>query len=448
MLYNIILFFSFVESVIGFTLMSSAAMRFREPAKKRIMIGLLVMLCGISILSYHLFTHGKNSVDGFAILIILLIELSWFLICSEDYFCVSLFSFITFVNIYLAINYICDILAIHGEGSAFVINFIINRLVIYAVILPLLYKFVRPRFRRLVGALDKEWRAAGLVPLMFLIIQIMVLYYPSPYWSWNDENWNKVIIITVYMLFLAVYYLLYIQANAIVEKYALEKRHLLMAQQEKLWESELARQKASVALAFQQKHDMRHHNTVILDMLKNGNVAELEDYMISFNAALDMSKTSVYCKNPIVNSICNAYAQKAEREKIKIHFHMVVPEQAGIDNVDLTCIFGNALENSIEGCLRLPKDYEKKIDVITKYMDGRLRILVENSCCEGIVFDGERPKTQKQSGGTGIPSIIYTTEKYDGTYAFSVRDCKFTVQIVLNANEEIPKSETQEAIIS
>ncbi|MPM35305.1 hypothetical protein SDC9_81895 [bioreactor metagenome] len=448
MLYNILLFFSFLQSVVGFTLMSSAAMRFREPAKKRIIIGLFVMLCWISLLSYHLFTHGIDSVDGFAIFIILVIELSWFLICSEDYFFVSLFSFITFVNIYLSINYFSDTLAIHAEGSAFVIEFMINRLVIYAVILPLLYKFVRQRFRRLVGALDKEWRAAGLVPLMFLIMQIMVLYYPSPYWSWNNENWNKVIIITVYMLFLAVYYLLYIQANAIVEKYALEKRHLLMAQQEKLWESELARQKASVALAFQQKHDMRHHNTVIIDMLKSGNVAELEDYMKSFNAALDISKTTVYCKNPIVNSICNSYAQKAEREKIKIHFHMVVPEQAGIDNVDLTCIFGNALENSIEGCLRLPKDYEKKIDVIAKYMDGRLRIQVENSCCEGIVFDGERPITQKKGGGTGIHSIIYTTEKYDGTYAFSVRDCKFTTQIVLNVNEVIPKGNSQEATIS
>ncbi len=396
------------------------------------------MLCGISILSYHLFTHGVYSVNGFAILIILVIELSWFLICSEDYFFVSLFSFITFVNIYLAINYFGDILAIHGGGSAFVIEFMIIRLVIYAGILPLLYKFVRPRFRRLVGALDKEWRAAGLVPLMFLFIQIMVLYYPSPYWSWNNESWNKVIIITVYLLFLAVYYLLYIQANAIVEKYALEKRQLLMAQQEKLWESELARQKAAVALAFQQRHDMRHHNAVIIEMLKNGNVNEIEGYMLSYNAALEMSKSTAYCRNPIVNSICNAYAEKAEKAKIKIYFHMTVPEQAGIDNVDLTCIFGNALENSIEGCLRLPKDYEKEIIVTAKYMDGRLRIQVENSCNEEIVFDGELPKTQKQGGGTGIHSIIYTTEKYDGTYRFSAGNGKFTTQIVLNAHKAIP----------
>nr|WP_305145036.1 ATP-binding protein [Anaerotignum propionicum] len=117
---------------------------------------------------------------------------------------------------------------------------------------------------------------------------------------------------------------------------------------------------------------------------------------------------------------------------------MTVPEQAGIDNVDLTCIFGNALENSIEGCLRLPKDYEKEIIVTAKYMDGRLRIQVENSCNEEIVFDGELPKTQKQGGGTGIHSIIYTTEKYDGTYRFSAGNGKFTTQIVLNAHKAIP----------
>lgn len=58
------------------------------------------MLCGISILSYTLYTRGINSVDRFAIIVILVIELSWFLICSEDYFFVSLFSFLTFVNIY------------------------------------------------------------------------------------------------------------------------------------------------------------------------------------------------------------------------------------------------------------------------------------------------------------------------------------------------------------
>lgn len=392
------------------------------------------MLCGISLLCYQLFTHGFGSVDSFAILVILMIELSWFLICSDDNFFVSLFSFLTFVNIYVSISYISDILAMHAEGSAFVFERIVIRLVIYFVILPLLFKFVRPRFRRLVDALDKEWRAAALVPLMFLIMQIMVLYYPAPYWYWNNDNWFRFIIITVYLLFLAVYYLLYIQANAIVEKYALEKRQLLMAQQEKLWESELARQKATAALVFQQRHDMHHHNAVIMGMLQSGNTDELKTYMKSFDAALDAHNANSFCSNPIANSIFNVYARRAEAEGIKTVFRASIPESIAIDNIDLTCVLGNTLENALEGCLRLPAEKEKEIIVTVRFIDNRLRVQVENTCLTDIVFDDELPITQKQGGGTGTKSILYTAERYDGTAGFSVSDGRFITQIVLNAN--------------
>lgn len=434
MFYNLLIFFSFLESVIGFTLMSSSVMRFREPVKKRVITGLFVMLSGIGLLCYQLFTHGFDSMDSFAILVILVVELSWFLICSDDHFYVSLFSFLTFVNIYVSISYISDTLANHADGSAFIMERIFIRLAIYLVILPLLFKFVSPRFRRLVDALDKEWRTAAVVPLMFLIMQIMVLYYPAPYWYWDNDNWYRFIIITVYLLFLAVYYLLYIQANAIVEKYSLEKRQLLMAQQEKLWESELARQKLTAALAFQQRHDMHHHNAVIMGMLQSGDADELKTYMKSFDAALDAHNATSFCSNPIANSIFNVYARRAEAEGIKTSFHVSVPESIGIDNIDLTCVLGNTLENALEGCLRLAKEAAKEINVTAKFIDHRLRVQVENTCRTDIVFDDELPITQKKGGGTGTKSILYTAERYDGTAGFSVSDGKFITQIVLNAN--------------
>jgi hypothetical protein len=412
--------------------MSSSTMVFKEPVKKRIAIGLFVMFIGISLLSYTLFTRGIDSVDRFAILVILVIELSWFLICSKDRFFVSLFSFLSFVNIYVSISYISDTVAFDFDGSAFVGARIAIRLAIYLIILPLLFKIVRPRFRVLVDALDKEWRASVFVPLMFLIMQIMVLYYPAPYWYWDKDNWSRIIIVTLYMLFLGVYYLLYIQASAIVEKYALEKRQLLMGQQEKLWESELIRQKATAELAFQQKHDMHHHNAAIMDMLQRGESDNLKAYITSFDAALDKFSSYSFCKNPIANSIMNLYANKAEEENIKTEFNLNVPENIGIDNIDLTCVLGNALENALEGCLQLPQEAEKEIIVTVKYIDHRLRVQVENTCRADIIFDGEMPVTQKQGGGTGTKSILYTAERYDGTAGFSVVNGKFITQIVLN----------------
>lgn len=381
-----------------------------------------------------LFTRGIDAADGFAIVIILALELAWFLICSDDTFFVSIFNFLTFVNIYVSISYISDTLAIHWSGVEYMIEYIIARTAIYGAIVPLLFKFIRPRFHRLVDALDKEWRAATLVPLIFLILQILLLYYPVPYWYWESNNWNKFITISVYVLFMTVYYLLYIQANAIVEKYLLEKRELLMAQQNKLWESELARQKTAVALASQQRHDMHHHNVAIMGMLQSGDTEGLKGYIQSFDAALDSHNANAFCTNPIVNSLLNVYASRAVVEGIKTTFHVSVPEDIIIDNVDLTCVFGNALENALEGCLRLPKGDEKEIIVTAKFIDYRLRVQMENTCRNDIAFDGELPVTQKQGGGTGTKSILYIAERYDGTAGFSVSDGKFIAQIVLNAH--------------
>jgi len=434
MLYIVLVFLSFFQSVIGFTFMSSTVMLFKEPVKKRIIIGLAVMIFGIILLSYTLFARGENSVDRIAILIILLIELSWFLICSGDRLYVSLFNFLTFVNIYVSISYISDTLSVNLEGSAFVGARIMIRLAIYLVIVPLLYKFVRPRFRRLVDTLDKEWPAATIVPLMFLLMQIMILYYPAPYWYWTTDNWSRVIIATTYVLFLAVYYLLYVQGSAIVEKYVLEKRQLLMAQQEKLWESELARLKATSDLVFQQRHDMHHHNSVITELIHNGDTEQLKNYMKSVDAALDDHNSTVFCTNPIANSIFNVFARKSQAEGIKTIFNVSIPKTIGINNIDLTCVLGNSLENALEGCLRLPKEIQPEIVVTAKFIDKRLRVQVENTCRTDIIFNGEIPVTQKQGGGTGIRSIIYTAECYDGTAGFSVKDGRFITQIVLNGN--------------
>lgn len=433
MLYNILVFLSFCQSVIGFILMTSSVMRFREPLKKRVIAGLSVMIVGISLLSYVLYVQEPDMVSGFAIFIILAIQISWFIICSDDRFFVFIFIFLSFSNIYVSISYISDNLAIHNDPILFVLERIIIRMIIYAIILPLLFKFVRPGFRRLEETLDKEWRAAILVPLMFLFMQIMVLYYPEAYWYWSNKNWSRLIIASLYMLFLAVYYLLYIQANGIVEKYALENRQLIMAQQEKLWETELARQKIATSLASQQRHDMHHHNLVILDLLGSGDTEKLKDYMEKINIFLYKHIDQFYCLNPIANSIFNTYAIRAKTEGIKINFNISIPENMGIDNVDLTCVLGNVLENAIEGCLRLPKEVEKEIALTAKFIDKRLRIQVLNTCSPDIDFQDDLPITQKKFGGTGTRSIVYTVENYDGTTGFEYIDGKFSTQIVMNA---------------
>jgi sensor histidine kinase YesM len=155
-------------------------------------------------------------------------------------------------------------------------------------------------------------------------------------------------------------------------------------------------------------------------------------YLRSFDLAIDAHNSSLYCANPVANSIINYYADMAKKENIKMTIEAMIPENIGIENIDLTCVLGNVLENAIEGCLRLPKEKETEIDVKIKYFDKRLRVRVENTCDQEIEFIGELPKTKKPGGGTGTRSIVYTAEIYDGTAGFTVIDNRFISQIVLN----------------
>lgn len=113
-------------------------------------------------------------------------------------------------------------------------------------------------------------------------------------------------------------------------------------------------------------------------------------------------------------------------------YNISMPEDIRIDNVDLTCILGNTLENALEGTLRLGENVKKEISLTAKYIDKRLRIQVENNCLTDIEFENDLPITQKQGGGTGTKSITYTVDRYDGTIGFSAVDGVFTTQIVLN----------------
>jgi len=206
-----------------------------------------------------------------------------------------------------------------------------------------------------------------------------------------------------------------------------------MTHQNKFWEAEFSRRKQADLLLRRQRHDMRHHNAVIVNMLREGLSDQLMAYMESFSTLEEHADNREYTKNPIVNSICNVYKQQADRFGILISFTIHVPENLdGMNSIDLTCIVCNILENAFEGCQRLPEHICREIDMQMKYAANRLYLQVKNTCVDGIVFEGDIPVTQKKKGGTGIKSVLYTAENYQGTTNFYVQEGKFITQIVLN----------------
>ncbi|MDR1072573.1 MAG: ATP-binding protein [Treponema sp.] len=95
-----------------------------------------------------------------------------------------------------------------------------------------------------------------------------------------------------------------------------------------------------------------------------------------------------------------------------------------MDVMDICSIFGNALDNAIEGVLKM-EDYEKRLIHMDLYSQHNF-ILIR---CENY-FENEIT-LENGFHGFGLKSIRYTTEKYGGSMTINTEDHWFILRILL-----------------
>ena len=101
-----------------------------------------------------------------------------------------------------------------------------------------------------------------------------------------------------------------------------------------------------------------------------------------------------------------------------------------IDAMDMSTIFGNALDNALEAQLKIPKN-RRMITVKADCVREMLSIVFENNC----VIDGNgHEKTTKQDQflhGFGIRNIKKAVEKYEGECSIRKESGRFAMKIIL-----------------
>jgi len=102
--------------------------------------------------------------------------------------------------------------------------------------------------------------------------------------------------------------------------------------------------------------------------------------------------------------------------------------------VEVSAIFGNALDNAIEGVSKLPDPSQRLIRLSVARQKGFLRIKVENRCVDRLAVEGELPRTTKADSsqhGYGLKSIRATAEKYGGTVTVQAEGGWFTLGLLV-----------------
>lgn len=192
----------------------------------------------------------------------------------------------------------------------------------------------------------------------------------------------------------------------------------------------------SMALVNQKYHDLKHHIQLLRSEVGSGEKLEyldrMEQEIRSYEA---QNKTG----NRVLDVILTAKSLQCQREGITL---TCVADGQALDfmhPVDLSALFGNAMDNAMEGVKKLSDPDKRLIHLSVARQKGFLRIRVEN-CYEGdLNLKSGMPASTKQDDryhGFGLKSIQSITAKYGGSMTIGSKDGWFELRILFPIPEE------------
>lgn len=206
-----------------------------------------------------------------------------------------------------------------------------------------------------------------------------------------------------------------------------------LAIQEQLWQSQKEQYQISrtqIELINHKCHDLKHQiaalRTIHNEQQREASLREVERAAMIYDAAVQTG-------NEVLDTVLTEKSLTCEQKKIMWTCMADGSQLDFLDPVDLYAIFGNALDNAIEGVQEL-EEPEKRVISVTVFNRGNLAILqIENYYEHELQFQDGLPRSSKGDDayhGFGIRSIQRTVEKYNGSVSIHAEDSIFVLSIV------------------
>ncbi len=362
----------------------------------------------------------------FTSILIIVLPIVCFYILSKDSFATTMYLFFERHNI----AYIAALVNYFFQEYLHISSWInsISICIVFAILFLYINKN-KTKTREFLESMNKSKIRFLFLPMIYTIfIRVLVVLYG------NGEKWalyvSVCVIIVVIINNMFVGYAIK-QADLAIEREKIIVDLCLMNNQKELQDEQLNRYRKNQENIARQRHDLRHHNNVIINFLKDEKIKQAMDYIHNIQKNIDDEKVVLYCEHETVNVVFSIYIKKALKNGIKVEMTINVPQNINIDNVELASVYANALENAIEACMRLPEHSLKKIKIYTDYKNKKLRLLIENTSSNNTEFDtNDLPVSQKELGGIGTKSMKYIIAKYDGLLDFTEENSIFTTKII------------------
>ena len=225
----------------------------------------------------------------------------------------------------------------------------------------------------------------------------------------------------------AILYAYHTQLGELNMRYEVEHLQAMLDMQHNNYEA----LEQGIALVNQKYHDLKYQ-IAVLKAEANGEKSlaylnQMEQEIKSFEA---QNKTG----NKVLDTILTGKSLLCQKNWIELTSVVDGAALDFMDEMDISTLFGNILDNAIESVSKIEKKERRLIHLAVTKQKGFLRIRVENCYEENLTFENGLPvttKKDKRHHGFGLKSIKSTVKKYDGSTTIRAENGWFEVRILI-----------------
>lgn len=283
---------------------------------------------------------------------------------------------------------------------------------------PLLYRFFKKGIEPAVDELeDGHFWMLCITPFLFLIINVF-------YISFFIKNINNDGFFFIYILVLLTGFITYfITFRTVLDSYKrvrMEADMRNMEHQIRLQSVNYRQLTGNIEQVRAARHDMRHHLAVITGYAEGNDMEGLKSYLKDYLKSLPDDYEASICRNYAVDTIVRYYLSRARKAGAEIDVKIVLPQYAGIPDIELCIVFGNLFENAAQSTER-QKTGRKFIHSRCTSSDGKIVITVDNSTDD---------QTSAEAG-MGQTSVKAVAERYNGGVRFEQEENIYRSSVLL-----------------
>ncbi len=269
-----------------------------------------------------------------------------------------------------------------------------------------------------------------------LIIFAMMVFY---LWTPIGQSMLGAGFAPIFKSRLPIIYLLLLLISALSETLrvvTVEQLRESRRRMESIYQQQYSSIHRRVEIAKKTRHDLRHHFVMINQYLEDGKIEEAKEYINRYYKALPFEEALMYCDHYGTNALLTYFSQRAANQDVEKTIQVHYPQELPIPDEDLTVVFGNLLENALDGCMECMQadpNCKPYFHVRGNFAGNMLTFSVRNSMVGEAKQDkhGVFLSTKHEGNGVGISSVKGIVEKHGGSMEIKQENGEFLVNVMM-----------------